>query len=125
MYLPITSMRCGSDCRSPTRWNDLFTLLVGGEVISNVFTITLMRCIQQSQLLHTHDEVVLRDTSSVHTAADALKAWFEALLAEWVDKMVVGRWVDSQITQVFIGLIQNVFSLMAMEHVARAFRADY
>ena len=60
-------------------WNDLVIVLTGGEVISNVFTMTLTRCIQQSQLLHTHIEVVLRDASSIYIAAEALKAWFEAL----------------------------------------------
>jgi len=108
-----------------TEWNDLVTLLTGGEVISNVFTMTLIRCIQQSQLLHTHIEVVLRDSSSVHEAVDGLKAWFEALLANWVDKMAVGRRVDAQITQAFGGLMQNVYGLIAWEHVARAFRPGY
>jgi hypothetical protein len=67
---------------------------------------------------------VLRDVLSIGVAADALKAWFEALLADWVDKMVVGRWVDSQMTRVFDGLMHNVYGLIVWEHVARAFRAD-
>lgn len=106
-------------------WIDLVSVLAGGEVISNVFTMTLTRCIQQSQLLHTRIEAVLRYASSVHAAADALKAWFEALLADWIDKMAVGRLVDRQITQMFSGLIQNVYGVIAWEHVARAFRPDY
>jgi hypothetical protein len=106
-------------------WIDLVTVLTGGEAISNVFTMTLIRCIQQSQLLHTHVEVALRDASSVSAAVEGLKAWFEALLADWVDKMAVGRRFDAQITQAFSGLIQNVYGLIAWEHVARAFRADY
>jgi hypothetical protein len=108
-----------------TEWIDLVTLLTGGEVISNVFTMTLTRYTQQSQLLHTHIEVVLRDASSVYAAADALKAWFEALLADWVDTMAIGRWVDAQITQVFGGLMQNIYGLIVWEHVARVFRPDY
>jgi hypothetical protein len=107
-----------------TEWTNLVTLLIGSEVISNVFTMTLTRCIQQSQLLHTHIEVLLRDASTAYVAADALKAWFEALLADWVDKMAVGRRVDSLTTQAFSGLIQNVYGLIVWEHVARAFRAD-
>jgi len=75
--------------------------------------------------LHTHIEVVLRDALSVYAAADALKAWFEALLADWVDKVVVGRRVDSLTTQMFSGLIQNVYGLIVWEHVARAFRPGY
>ncbi len=74
-----------------TEWNDLVIVLTGGEVISNVFTMTLHQCIQQSQQIHNHIGVLLRDASSVYVAADALKAWFEALLADWVDKVAVGR----------------------------------
>ena len=106
-------------------WIDLVTVLTGGEVISNVFTMMLTRGIQQSPLLHIHIEVVLRDASSVYLAPDALKAWFEALLADWVDNMAVGRRVDPQTTQVFDGLIQNVYGLIVWEHVARAFRPGY
>jgi hypothetical protein len=108
-----------------TEWIDSVTMLTGSEVISNVFTMTLTRCIQQSQLLHTHIEVVLRSASSVYAAADGLKACFEALLVDWVDKMAVGRRVDSLATQAYRGLIQNVFVLIVWEHVARAFRPDY
>jgi hypothetical protein len=106
-------------------WIDLATVLTGGEVISNMFTMTLIRCIQQSQLLHTHLEVVLRNASSAYVAAEALKAWFEALLADWVDKMAVGRRVDAHTSQVFGGLMQNAYGLIVWEHVARAFRPGY
>jgi hypothetical protein len=95
-----------------TGWIDLVILLTGGEVISNVFTMTLMRCIQQSQLLNAHNKVVLRDASGVHAAAEALKAWFEAVLADWVEKMAVGRRVGSQTMQAFSGLMQNVYDLI-------------
>jgi hypothetical protein len=108
-----------------TTWNDLVTLLIGGELTSTLFTMTLLRCIQQSQLLHTHSEALLRDASSTDTAAESLKAGFEALLADWVDKMALGHHVDVQITQVFDGLMQNVYGLIFWEHVARAFRKGY
>ncbi len=39
-----------SSALANTKWNDLVILLTGSEVISNVFTMTLTRCIQQSQL---------------------------------------------------------------------------
>ncbi len=63
-----------------TEWIDLVTLLTGGEVISNVFTMTLTRCIQRSQLLHAHIEVVLRDASSVMRL---LKRWKHGLRRCW------------------------------------------
>jgi len=106
-------------------WNDLVTLLTDGEVISTLFTMTLLRCIQQSQLLYTHIHVVLREASSIDAVAESLKAWFEALLADWVDKMALGHHVDAQITHVFDGLMQNVYGLIFWEHVARAFWKGY
>jgi hypothetical protein len=108
-----------------TAWNDLVALLTGGEVISTLFTMTLLRCIQHSQLLYTHIDGVLGGASNAHAAAESLKAWFEALLADWVNKMALERHVDAQITQVFDGLMQNVYGLIFWEHVARAFRKGY
>ena len=108
-----------------TAWNDLVALLTDGEVISTLFTMTLLRSIQHSQLLYTHLEALLRDASSADAAAASLKAWFEALLADWVDKMALGHHVDVQIMHVFDGLMQNVYGLIFWEHVARAFRKGY
>jgi hypothetical protein len=79
----------------------------------NVFTLTLLRSIQQSQLLQAQIEMALNDASSIHAAAEVSKAWFEALFVDLVDKMEIGRHVDPQFTQVFSGFIQNVFSLIA------------
>jgi hypothetical protein len=108
-----------------TAWNDLVAMLAGSEVITNVFTMTLLRCIQQSQLLRMHIEAVLRDASSSYAVAESLQAWFDALLADWVDRMALGRHVDVQITKMFDGLMQNVYGLIFWEHVARVFRANY
>lgn len=108
-----------------TEWDDLVTLLCGGESVSNVFTLTLYQHLQQAPQLRIHVARVLRDASSPIAGADALKAWFEALLADWVDKMVVGRRVDALITTVFSALLENVYDLVVWEHVARAFRPGY
>jgi hypothetical protein len=105
-------------------WNDLVTLLAGYKVISNMSTMTLKHYIHQSLFLHTHLEGVLLDASSIHTAAETLQAWFEALFADWIDKMTLGGHVDLQITQVFGGLMQNVYGLIIWEHLARAFQGD-
>jgi hypothetical protein len=108
-----------------TAWDDLVAMLDGKKVIANMFTMTLMGCIQQSRLLHTHSEAALRDASSTYALADVLRAWFDVLVADWVDKMALGHHVDAQITQMFDGLIQNVYGLIFWEHVARAFRKGY
>ena len=108
-----------------TQWDDLVTLLAGGVIVSNAFTMTLLRCIESSRWLQAHLEVVLCDAASIYAAADALKAWFETLVAQWIDKMAVGRKMTAAMTQVFNGLIQNAYGLIVWEHVARAFRPDY
>ena len=108
-----------------TQWDDLVTMLSGGVIVSNVFTMTLLRCIESSRWLQAHLEVVLREAASIYAAADVLKAWFEMLLAQWIDKMAVGRKMNAAIAQVFSGLVQNAYGLIAWEHVARAFRPGY
>jgi hypothetical protein len=108
-----------------SEWDDLVLLLTSNEKVANTFTMTLNRCIQSSQLLHSHMEKLLRDAPGVYVAADAIKAWFEAVLADWVDRLAVGKKIDAQITQVFEGLVQNTYGLIFWEHVARAFRPEY
>ena len=108
-----------------TQWDELVTMLSGGVIVSNVFTMTFLRCIESSWWLQAHIEVVLRDAASIYAAADVLKAWFEMLLAQWIDKMAVGRKMNAAIAQVFSGLVQNAYGLIAWEHVARAFRPGY
>src|SRR5438105_1934971 len=93
-----------------TEWDELVTLLSGGDRASNVFTATLTHRIQQWPWLHAHLEVVIRHASSVVAAADELKAWFEALLADWIDRVVVGRKIDTAISPVFSALLQDTYS---------------
>ena len=107
-----------------TQWDDLVVLLAGNEKDSNVFTMTLYRCIQSSGWLRSHMEKLLRDASSTYVAADAMKAWFETLLADWIDKVAVGQKTNAQIVQVFDGLVHNTYGLIAWYHVAQAFRPD-
>ncbi|HEY6540827.1 MAG TPA: hypothetical protein VIZ18_07815 [Ktedonobacteraceae bacterium] len=106
-------------------WDDLVGMLAGDERVSNTFTMTLHRCIQSSRWLHSQMARLLRDASSAYAAADAMKAWFEAVLADWIDKMAIGQTTNAHIMPVFEGLIQNTYGLIFWEHVARAFRPEY
>ena len=72
-------------------WDELVVLLTGNEQASNVFTMTLYCCIQSSRWLRSHMEKLLRDAASTYAAADAMKAGFEAVLAEWIDTRAVGQ----------------------------------
>ena len=89
------------------------------------FTATLTHQVQQWPQLHAHLEVAVRHASSIVVAADALKAWFEAMLADWVDRMALGRKSDTSIAPVFSALLQDIYGLIVWEHVARAFRPGY
>lgn len=107
-----------------TEWDDLVVLLTGGEKASNVFTMTLSRCIQSSPLLSAPMQRLLRDASNVSVAADAMKEWFETVLADWVNRVAVGRRIDAALTEVFSGLVQNAYGLIDWYHVAKAFRPE-
>jgi hypothetical protein len=50
-------------------WDDLVLLLTGREKVSNTFAMTLNRCIQSSQLLHSQMETLLHDAPGVFVAA--------------------------------------------------------
>jgi len=123
MYLLVWDL-LGS-ALSYTEWDALVALLTGEEVACNVFTMTLSQCIQRSQFLHAHMSRLLKDTPNVYAAADAMKEGFEALLADWVDRMAVRRQRSTLMSQVFGELLQNIYGLIVWEHVARAFRPGY
>lgn len=108
-----------------TEWDDLVTLLTGGERTTNVFTLTLKQHVLQAPQLHMHIEAMLRRASSLVAAADALKAWFEAVLAEWIDQAAKRRQSETPVTMLFSDLLQNAYDLVCWEHVARAFRPGY
>ena len=110
---------------SYTEWDALVALLTGRETVCNVFTMTLNRSIQHSQFLQSHMSRLLRDSPDAYAAADTMKEWFEALLADWINRMVVRRQISALISQVFSELLQNTYGLIAWEHVARAFRSEY
>lgn len=110
---------------SSTEWDALVALLTGGEVVCNVFTMTLSQWIQRSQFLHAHISRLVRDTPNVYAAADAMKEGFEALLADWIDRMVIRRQRSALLSQVFGEVLQNMHGLIVWEHVARAFRPEY
>src|SRR5258708_16244324 len=123
MYLLVWDL-LGS-ALSYTEWDALVALLTSVEVVCNVFTMTLSQCIQRSQFLHAHMSRLLRDTPNVHTAADAMKEGFEALLADWIDRMGVRRQISALMSQVFGELLQNISGLVVWEHLVSAFRPEY
>ena len=103
-------------------WDDLVTLLTSGQRTANVFTLTLAQHIRQAPQLRTHVEGMLRNATSLVAVADTLKVWFEVVLAEWIDQVALRRQSETSVTTLFSELLENAYSLVFWEHVARAFR---
>lgn len=107
-------------------WETLVLLLTGEPHISeNLFTMTVYRSILQSPQLQQHARIVLSEASSLYGAADALQDWFEIQIDAWIDTSAANRQRQAAITLLAHGLIQNTYTVIFWEHVARAFRPDY
>ena len=107
-------------------WDDLVTLLIGvAQTNDNLFTMTLYRSILHHNGLQQQMYALLGMTSSAYAAADALKDWFEEQVDTWITSPSARYQQNAPISVLAHGLIQNTYSVIAWEHVARAFRANY
>jgi len=68
---------------------------------------------------------LVQEASSLYAAADSVKNWFEVQVDAWVDTSAVHRRKNVSISRLASDLIQNTYSVIAWEHVARAFRPGY
>jgi hypothetical protein len=89
-----------------------------------VLTMMLHHRIWQAPQLHSYIAMLLRHATSL-VAADVLEAWFEALLAEWIDQAARRRPGETSVTMLFSGLLYKIYDLLVWEHVARAFRPGH
>ncbi len=107
-------------------WDRLVAVLTGSTQTSeNLFTMTLYRCILHFNQLQEQTRMLLGAASSVYVAADALKDWFEVQLDTWITSPAARCQTQAPISMLCQQLVQNTYSVIAWEHVARAFRADY
>jgi hypothetical protein len=107
-------------------WDILVTLLAGGTVTSeNLFTWSLYRSILNDSHLHQPVGVLMSEASSAYACADSLKDWFEAQMNAWIDASAVRRQRNASISVVAYTLIQNTYTVINWEHVARAFQPGY
>ncbi len=107
-------------------WDELVALLIGATQISdNLFTMTLYRSILHSREFQQQMYALLGMTSTVYAAADTLKDWFEEQVDIWISSPAARYQQNAPISVLAHGLIQNTYSLISWDHVARAFRADY
>ena len=107
-------------------WDTLVVMLLDQpERRRNLFTATLYRNLTSNAGLLLEVSRLFVTAPSVIAAADALKAWCEKQLADWIDLVAAGRQGHALVHQVFSELVYNTYTLIFWDHVARAFRPMY
>jgi hypothetical protein len=106
-------------------WDALVALLTGrGQAGENLFTLTLYHFIMSDGGLQAIIHEMLCAVPNVYAGADTMKDWFR----EQVDTLFDGVEVvpeQTVIVALVAELLQNTYTLIAWEHVARAFRPGY
>jgi len=106
-------------------WDELVKLLTGRMKKSkNLFTVTLYQFILSDGRLLAFIQDMLQAFPNAYECADRMKDWFR----EQVDTLFDGRDEVPQQTSLSAlvnELIQNTYTVIAWEHVARAFRPSY
>ncbi len=103
-------------------WDELVKLLTGRVKESkNLFTVTLYQFILSDGWLLAFVQEMLQARSNLYECADRLMEWFR----EQVDTLFSGSdgVLEYSVLPVLVNeLIQNTYTVIAWEHVARAFR---
>ncbi len=106
-------------------WVQLVDMLMSRAAASaNLFTMTLYRNVVRSSQLQQQVRTLLSQAPSLYAGVDMVKGWFEVQLDTWIEAPMARREPRSPCSELFQGLIQNAYALIAWEHVARAFRVD-
>jgi hypothetical protein len=104
-------------------WNILVALLTGEMTAhENLFTWSLYRCILNDSQLHQPVQALMHQSSSHYTCADALQEWFRAQVDAWIDLPATRRQRNLPISVLVYSLMQNTYTMIHWERVARAFR---
>ena len=106
-------------------WDSLVALLTGrGQASENLFTLTFYHFIMSNAGLQASIHEMLRMVPDAYVCADVMKDWFR----EQVDTLFAGVEVVPEptvIVALVAELLQNTYTLIAWEHIARAFRPGY
>ena len=107
-------------------WVGLVALLVGqAHACENIFTMTIYRNILNDRHVQQPVSKLVHEASSLYAGADSVRYWFEVQVDAWVDASALRRQKNVSISELVSGLIQNTYTLINWEHVARAFRPWY
>ena len=125
-YLRLLAWDLVSSALAYADWDILVTLLAGETVTSdNLFTWSLYRSIMNDRHLHQPVGVLMNEAPDAYACADTLKDWFEAQINAWIDTSAIRRQRNAVISMVVYTLIQNTYTVINWEHVARAFQPGY
>jgi len=107
-------------------WDRLVKLLTGQETTSeNPLTWTLHSSITTVAEFQQPVSAMLQTASNPHVSADVLQEWFRECVDEWFNAPLAHRQQYPAVWMLVHTLIQNVYGVIAWEHVARAFRPEY
>jgi hypothetical protein len=107
-------------------WIALVAVLVGeAHTSDNLFTMTMYRNILTDRHFQQSVRRLVHEASNLYVGADGVKNWFEVQVDAWVAASATRQRKDLSISKVVAELIENTYTLIAWEHVARAFRPGY
>jgi hypothetical protein len=107
-------------------WDGLVALLVGeAQSCENLFTMTIYRDLLCDRQMQDWVVKVMHEAPNRYAAADTLREGLRAMLDAWMDASALHRRKQAFISRLVSDLIQNTYSLILWEHVARAFRPGY
>jgi hypothetical protein len=107
-------------------WVGLVAVLIGeAQTCENLFTMTIYRNILNDRHFQQSVSKLVHEASSLYAGADSVKYWFEVQVDAWVAASATRQRKNLSIARLVSELIQNTYTVIAWEHVARAFRADY
>ena len=106
-------------------WIGLVALLVGeAHTNDNLFTMTINRNILTDRHFQHAVRRLVHEASHLYADADSVKDWFEVQVDAWVAAFATRQQKNVSISKLVAELIQNTYTLINWEHVARAFRPE-
>jgi hypothetical protein len=125
-YLRLLAWDLVSSALTYADWDMLVRLLTGETITDdNLFTWSLYYSVMNDCHLYQPVGVLMNERPNVYACADAIKDWFEVQIDAWIDASAVRRQRNSVISVVVYNLMQNTYTVINWEHVARAFQPGY
>jgi len=106
-------------------WDTLVKLLMGQKIgCDNRFSWTLYKSLTTVPYFQHAAQALLLSASSLSGCADALHEWVREEIDAWMDVPPTHQGLLPALVMLVHTLIQDTYSVVAWEHVARAFRPE-